>query len=142
MEYFNLDEGKIHQPWFIMLDDQSMVAPNLIDDTELKYQRWFRERYPEMEKIRLNESFWLDPYSVGILTDPLFHPANCLLALRRYWLAKETGRHVCSRDIDFHHVKHCLDSLDDIFFVDLQETPILTLENSDHRMLWLVNACF
>jgi hypothetical protein len=145
VEYF--DEETIHQPWFVRLDDQSMVTPDLIDDTEMKYQRWFRERYPEMEKIRLsgdylNESFWLDPDSVRIVTDPLFHPAHCLLALRRYWLAKETGQHVCPRDIDYHHVKHCLDSLDDVFFVDLQKMPIVTLEDSDNRMPWLVNACF
>lgn len=145
VEYF--DEETIRQPWFIRLDDQSMVAPDLIDDTELKYQRWFRERYPEVEKIKLNgdylnESFWSNPYSVRVLTDPLFHPAHCLLALRRYWIARETGRHVCPRDIDYKHIQHCLDSLDDIFFVDPKKGPVVTLEDSDNKMPWLVNACF
>lgn len=36
-EYF--DEETDRQSWFVRLDDQSMVTPDLIDDTELKYQR-------------------------------------------------------------------------------------------------------
>lgn len=146
LDYFG--EEPREQPWFVRLDDQAMVPLNCIDESEQKYLQWFQERYPEMEQIRqngdyLNTSFWEDPYAVQIATDPLFHPAHCLLALRRYWRARETGRHVCPRDIDFHHVKHCLDSLDAVLFVDdvSKKGPLLPLD-SDNRMPWLVNACF
>ncbi|GLA49381.1 hypothetical protein CBS63078_5756 [Aspergillus niger] len=146
LDYFG--EERREQPWFVRLDDQSMVPFDLIDESEQKYQRWFQERYPEMEQIRqsgdyLNTSFWENPYGVQIATDALFHPAHCLLALRRYWRARETGRHVCPRDIDFHHVKHCLDSLDAVLFVDdvAKKSPLLP-QDSDNRMPWLVNACF
>ncbi|GKZ22398.1 hypothetical protein AbraIFM66951_011566 [Aspergillus brasiliensis] len=96
LDYFS--EHQQQQEWYTRLDDQSMIPTTLIDATELKYQKWFQNRYPEMERVRqtgdyLNTSFWEDPYAVQIPTDALFHPAHCLLAVRRYWIARETGRH-------------------------------------------------
>ncbi|OJJ73131.1 hypothetical protein ASPBRDRAFT_53362 [Aspergillus brasiliensis CBS 101740] len=151
LDYFSDQQ----QEWYTRLDDQSMLPTTLIDATELKYQKWFQDRYPEMERVRrngdyLNSSFWEDPYAVQIPTDALFHPAHCLLAVRRYWIARETGRHVCPRDIDFHHVKHCLDSLDRVLFGDFEseregeggEGVVVLPQDGDSRMPWLVNACF
>ncbi|GKZ37818.1 hypothetical protein AbraIFM66950_009607 [Aspergillus brasiliensis] len=157
LDYFSDQQHQHQQPqeWYTRLDDQSMVPTTLIDETELKYQKWFQNRYPEMERVRqdgdyLNTSFWEDPYAMQIPTDALFHPAHCLLAVRRYWIARETGRHVCPRDIDFHHVKHCLDSLDRVLFGDFEsegggkegEGVVVLPEDGDSRMPWLVNACF
>ncbi|KKA19379.1 hypothetical protein T310_6626, partial [Rasamsonia emersonii CBS 393.64] len=71
--------------WFVRLDDQSMIPPELVDETEMRYQEWFRRRYPEMDRIRtskdyLNRSFYENPFAVEIPIDQLFHPAHCILA--------------------------------------------------------------
>ncbi|KAL1983822.1 hypothetical protein VTN96DRAFT_9908 [Rasamsonia emersonii] len=134
--------------WFVRLDDQSMIPPELVDETEMRYQEWFRRRYPEMDRIRtskdyLNRSFYENPFAVEIPIDQLFHPAHCILALRRYWQARETGRHVCPRDLDYKHVKHCLDSLDAFAFVEGPRGTTPEVPAVDQTtMPWLVNACF
>lgn len=103
--------------WFVRIDDQAMVRPSLVDAHELRYQRWFRQRYPEADAIRvrgdyLKKSFLGDPSAIQVPADKEFHMAHCVLAVRRYWRARETGKHVCPRDIDFKHMQHCLDALD------------------------------
>lgn len=103
--------------WFVRIDDQAMIRPSLIDAHEMRYQRWFQQRYPEADAIRvrgdyLKESFLDNPSAIQVPADKEFHMAHCVLAVRRYWRARETGKHVCPRDIDFKHMQHCLDALD------------------------------
>ncbi|KAH8811322.1 hypothetical protein F5884DRAFT_781776 [Xylogone sp. PMI_703] len=135
--------------WFVRLDDASMVPPHLIDDTERKYQQWFRNRYTEVEAIRvskdyLNESFYEHPSQMGIKLDRFYHPAHCILVFRRYWQARETGKHVCPRDVDYKHIEHCFNSLDKFIFFEGEQwsEPILTNEDKEFSLAWIPNACF
>ncbi|KAL1614911.1 hypothetical protein SLS54_009360 [Diplodia seriata] len=103
--------------WFLRIDDQAMVPAGLVDADERRYQRWFRQRYPDADHVRLAgdylaQAFLSDPAAIQVPVDRAFHMAHCVLAVRRYWIARETGRHVCPRDIDYKHMKHCIDALD------------------------------
>ncbi|RDL38082.1 uncharacterized protein BP5553_05515 [Venustampulla echinocandica] len=134
--------------WFVRLDDQSMIPPHLVDETELRYQKWYRNRYPEVDAVRLNESyskesFLSDPFAIQIPIDDLFHPAHCVLALRRYWQAKETGKHVCPRDLDRRHMKHCLDSLDEYLFFEGERGSIREIPKiQQDTLVWRTKVCF
>ncbi|PVI01718.1 hypothetical protein DM02DRAFT_501325, partial [Periconia macrospinosa] len=128
--------------WELRIDDQAMVPAHLFTSEEARYQRWFRARYPEAELIRqqklyLDQAFLSDPYSIQVLSDEAFHMAHCVLALRRYWWARESGTHVCPRDIDYRHMKHCLDSLDEMAFPGGERGPTHhEPEPGDIRLLW------
>jgi hypothetical protein len=133
--------------WTLRLDDQTIVPAGLMDDDELKYQQWFEDRYPEKRtvarsKLYLDAGFLGDPYSVQMPTDWSFHNAHCLLSLRRYWKAKETGKHVCMKDVDPDHIKHCLDKMDRYVFFpgpfgSLPEQPI-----TEPVMIWKTKVCY
>lgn len=108
---------KPEDTWFLRIDDQAMIPLSLVDDKELHYQRWFQTRYPEADQIRLNgdylkQSFLSDYKAIRVPADKTFHLAHCVMVVRRYWWARESGHHVCPRDIDFKHIQHCLDALD------------------------------
>lgn len=136
--------------WALRIDDQAMVPIGLLDEDEIRYQKWFRRRYPEMDQIRLdesylNETFLSDPYSIQVPSDNTFHMAHCVLALRRYWKAKESGKHVCPRDIDFTHMKHCLDALDEWAFPDGDrgdDHHPMGLLNEQIVLIWKTKVCF
>jgi hypothetical protein len=140
--YSNLtDWAKLHshtnEKWFLRIDDQAMIPAALVDEEELHYQAWYQARYPEMNAIRLNqtyldEEFLGDPEAIQVPADTTFHMSHCVRAVRRYWQAKETGRHVCARDIDYQHVKHCLDALDMWAF---PEGPRGSVEMTSNKML-------
>lgn len=134
--------------WALRIDDQAMIPMHLLTAEEERYQTWFRARYPEKELIRqqqlyLNQSFLSDPYAIQVLSDESFHTAHCVLALRRYWWAKESGMHVCPRDIDYRHIKHCLDSLDELAFPSGERGPVVhDPEPANIRLLWESKVCF
>jgi hypothetical protein len=62
--------------------------------------------------------------------------------LRRYWQAKETGKHVCPRDLDYAHIKHCFNVLDEFAFIDGPRGSEPVLPEVDTTLPWLTNACF
>jgi hypothetical protein len=134
--------------WVLRIDDQSMIPKALYTSEEDHYQQWFRHRYPEKEEIRqlglyADETFLSDPYSIQVPTDSTFHTAHCVLTLRRYWWAKESGRHVCPRDLDFRHMRHCLDSLDSLVFPEGIRGPVEPEPVDDERFLiWKTKVCF
>jgi hypothetical protein len=134
--------------WALRIDDQSILPKALYNDNEDHYQHWFRNRYAEMEEIRqrqlyVNETFLSDPFSIQVPTDSLFHNAHCVLALRRYWWARESGRHVCPRDLDYKHIKHCLDTLDSLFFLGGTKGVVKQEPVSEDRFLhWKTKVCF
>ncbi|KAL2060785.1 hypothetical protein VTL71DRAFT_9427 [Oculimacula yallundae] len=147
--FYSWEEGSEHAntEWFVRIDDQTMYPANLADESEMKYQRWFAQRYPEMEAIRsskdyLNSSFHDSPLSLKIPVDLPFHTAHCVRVLRRYWVAKETGRHVCPRDLDHDHVEHCLKALEDIAFIEGPRGSLPPIPKIDDTLEWLVSACF
>lgn len=85
-------EGRYQSPqdsWFVRIDDQAMMPLDLLDENELRYQRWFQARYPETNDIRLRgdylkEAFLNDYLAIQVPADKAFHTAHCVLTLRRY----------------------------------------------------------
>lgn len=101
------------QNWTVRLDDQTIVPTALIDEEEVEYQKYMKKRYPEWQEVvehknHVSETWLHDPDSILIPADQMFHVGHCVRVFRRYWQAKETGRHVCPRDIDYRHVPHPL----------------------------------
>jgi hypothetical protein len=75
---------------------------------------------PHMSEVAYSGDYvrpaWLGSREVAIEWDSTFHDVHCILAFRRYFKAKESGRHVCARDIHPGHIRHCLDKLDAVHF--------------------------
>lgn len=131
--------------WVLRIDDQAIIPLHLMDEEEKHYQEWYRNHYPEVNQIRLNLDYlnetWLSSPSVDqVPVDDLFHLSHCVLALRRYIKAKETGRHVCGRDIDHDHMTHCLDALDWWAFPSGERTE--TIPNPQRPFWWRTKVCF
>ncbi|PVH73091.1 hypothetical protein DL98DRAFT_431969 [Cadophora sp. DSE1049] len=128
--------------WRIRIDDQALVPAHLYSTDEDRYQRWFRQRYPHLQEIIERHDYlrpsWLGSSQIAVPWDEQFHFAHCVLALRRYWVAKETGAHLCGRDIDYAHMKHCLDSLDEKAF------PPGPMEDvgKGYRLWWQTKVCY
>ncbi|KAF2647366.1 hypothetical protein K491DRAFT_576509, partial [Lophiostoma macrostomum CBS 122681] len=103
--------------WTLRIDDQALIPLHLLSSTEREYQEWYLNRYLVMDQLLQNQAYlnetWLASSAAGEVTvDDHFHFSHCVLAVKRYIEAKETGKHVCGRDIDREHVQHCLDALD------------------------------
>ncbi|KAI1379812.1 hypothetical protein F4677DRAFT_464051 [Hypoxylon crocopeplum] len=122
--------------WAFRIDDQSIIPADLLDDDEKDRQTYFRKRYPHMAAVVDVRDYirpaWLGSKSILIDWDPTFHDAHCVLALRRYFKAKETGRHVCPRDIDPGHILHCLNMLEKTIF----KPGPMTRQNPQGHMHW------
>ena len=132
------DSGK----WKVRIDDQAIIPAELYDEDEEHYQQWYRNRYPEMQQVIDNRDYirpsWMGSLNMVVPWDNQFHFAHCVLALRRYWKAKETGRHVCGRDIDYLHIQHCLSSLEERAFIDGPRQ----IEDPPTVMYWQTRVCF
>jgi hypothetical protein len=133
------DSGK----WRVRLDDQTIIPAELYDEDEDRYQNWYRNRYPEAQQVVENLNYvrpaWLG--SLDMMTvpwDSQFHFAHCVLALRRYWKAKESGKHVCGRDIDNAHINHCLEALEERVFI---EGPRVEMDPPQY-LYWQTRVCF
>ncbi|KAI8623294.1 hypothetical protein F5Y19DRAFT_458956 [Xylariaceae sp. FL1651] len=128
--------------WAFRMDDQALVPAHLYDEEEDSYQEWFRERYPHMTEVADRGDYvrpaWLGSRKVAIEWDSTFHDAHCILAFRRYFKAKETGKHVCARDIYPGHIKHCLDKLDAKYFIPGE----MTRHEPKQYMYWQTKVCF
>ena len=132
------DTGK----WKVRIDDQAIIPAELFDEEEEHYQHWYRTRYPEMQEVIDKRNYvnpsWMGSLQMKVPWDDQFHFAHCVLALRRYWKAKETGKHVCGRDIDYLHIDHCLGALEKRVFIDgprEQTSP-------QWYMYWQTKVCF
>lgn len=115
------DHGKFSEDYTFRLDDQTLIPKKLLSSQETRYQAWFRRFYPQLEEVHTDGRYldgdYLDTAAANMIhVDMRFHLSHCVLALRRYWDAKESGKHVCARDIDPDHIKHCLMSLDEWAF--------------------------
>ncbi|KAK3312427.1 hypothetical protein B0H66DRAFT_644634 [Apodospora peruviana] len=147
IQWHNASEWRHTHPhdngeWAFRIDDQALVPAHLYDAAEDAYQQWFRARYPHMAQLVDERDYirpaWLGSRDVAVEWDSTFHNAHCVLALRRYFWAKESGRHVCPRDIDPGHIGHCLDALDAAMF-----TPGPMTEHEPKRyMYWQTKWCF
>ena len=140
--------------WFLRIDDQAIIPRGLVDEEELHYQAWYQARYPEMNQIRLNhdylkEEFLGNPEAIQVPADKAFHMSHCVRAVRRYWQARETGKHVCARDIDHRHMKHCLDALDMWAFPEGPRGSFSEMSNKmasetkdTTHLVWKTKVCF
>jgi hypothetical protein len=131
--------------WTLRIDDQAVIPMYLLDEEEAHYQKWFQNRYTEMNRIRtsgdhMNET-WLSSTAIdNVPTDGVFHVAHCVLAVRRYVKAKESGRHVCGRDIDKEHFNHCMEVLDWWAYPEGRKGEDLHNENITFK--WRTKICF
>jgi len=96
-----------------------------------------------MENRNYLRPSWLGSLVVGesLAWDEKFHFAHCVLALRRYWWAKESGRHVCGRDVDFGHVEHCLGYLDEKVFTPGPMDEVWE-DGNKYYLWWQTKVCF
>jgi hypothetical protein len=139
--YINNDLGN----WALRVDDQALIPLHLMDDEEKHYQEWFQARYPEVNQIRLNHNYisdtWLGSNATDeVPVDDMFHFSHCVMAVKRYIKAKETGRHVCGRDVNTEHMKHCLAALDWWAFSDGKRGD--TVPNPKRPFGWRTKVCF
>jgi hypothetical protein len=132
------DTGK----WKVRLDDQAIIPAELYDEDEDRYQQWYRNRYPEVQQVVEDLNYvrpaWLGSLDMMVPWDNQFHFAHCVLALRRYWKAKETGQHVCGRDIDHEHVNHCLEALEKRVLIDGPREEM----DPPQYLYWQTRVCF
>lgn len=131
--------------WTLRIDDQAVIPTYLLDEEEAHYQKWFQNRYEEMNRIRtsgdhMNET-WLSSEAIdNVPTDGVFHLAHCVLAVRRYIKAMETGHHVCGRDIDKEHLNHCFEVLD--WWAYPEDRKGEDLHNENITFKWRTKICF
>ncbi|KAH8668243.1 hypothetical protein BGZ60DRAFT_408899 [Tricladium varicosporioides] len=135
------------EDWYVRIDDQSMIPPHLVDDDEIRYQEWYRTRYPNFEAVRssgdyLNETFYKHALQAQLEIDHPFHVTHCILVMKRYWRARESGRHVCPRDLDHAHIAHCFEVLEELAIDGLPGTPPPNEQTHGTSIAWIVNACF
>ena len=128
--------------WKVRIDDQAIIPAELYDDDEDRYQQWYRSRYPEVQQVVEDLNYvrpaWLGSLDMMVPWDSQFHFAHCVLALRRYWKAKESGKHVCGRDIDYAHISHCLDALEKRVFIDGPREEM----DPPQYLYWQTRVCF
>lgn len=103
------------------VDDQTLIPRELLSNQEIHYQAWFQKFYPQLWEVYRDGQYLDGDYLAAassnmIRVDLRFHLSHCVLALRRYWDAKESGKHICARDLDPGHIEHCLNSLDEWAF--------------------------
>lgn len=148
LEYtqFNVTTWSLTHPhfetdFFVRYDDQALIPVSLLTDEEVSYQKWFETRYPAQAqlvktRIYMNET-WLASGENQVEADNQFHRAHCALTLRRYWIAKESGRHICKWDLEQDHIRHCLNTIDKYIFT---EGP---LDEQDKATLtWNTKVCY
>jgi hypothetical protein len=135
--------------WFVRLDDQALIPPHLVDDDERRYQDWFGKHYPVYKAIGdskdyLNETFWKHAMHAHtkLEIDHGFHIAHCILAMKRYWKAMESGMHVCPRDVNHGHIGHCFVVLEQLVIVDFPSIGTMSEQVIGTQNSWIVSACF
>lgn len=132
--------------YIVRLDDQSLIPNRLVTEREETYQSFLRARYPQLQAV-VDSGKHLDPWFLAatdapknlITMEPAFHLTHCIVALRRYFDAKENNAHVCPRDIGQGHVRHCLGVLEDYAFNG--KSPFADA-GPDQFLIWGTDVCF
>jgi peptidoglycan/LPS O-acetylase OafA/YrhL len=110
--------------FYFRLDDQSLIPLNATTDSEREVRKWFATHYPQLEDVvrmglHLNTTYLGPPDSQRrFRVDDRFHITHCVVSMRRFWRALDTGTHVAPRDMDMGHLNHCLTSLEDFTMND------------------------
>jgi hypothetical protein len=131
--------------WALRVDDQALIPLHILSPWEQQYQEWYQSRYPAIIPLvqnqdYLNETWLASPAADEVMVDDHFHFSHCVLAVKRYIQATETGRHVCGRDIDREHVQHCLDALDWWAFPEGRMGE--SVPNPTRPLGWRTKVCF
>ncbi|KAF5024430.1 hypothetical protein F66182_3516 [Fusarium sp. NRRL 66182] len=144
--YENATEWSRNNPhdngeWKIRLDDQALIPAAAWDPDEDRYQAWFHDRYEVMSDVVKKRSYirpsWLGSLDILVPWDDEFHLAHCVVTMKRYWKAKESGTHVCPRDIAYNHIEHCLNWFDGYVF---RKDP--KLPQMGPAMAWQTKVCY
>ena len=90
-------QAHIETDWFLRIDDGAVYPRKLLQDKETEYQEWLYDRYPEVNSVRtsgkyLDPDYLSHPEVKNMLIDKYFHISHCVYSMRRYWIAKETGK--------------------------------------------------
>jgi hypothetical protein len=88
----------------LRIDDGSIYPKELLTPEEAEYQAWLSERYPEVDAVKarglyLDADYLSRPEENDMLIDKYFHISHCVHSMRRYWVAKETGKRLlCQKE--------------------------------------------
>lgn len=130
-----------NENFFLRYDDQSLIPMSLLTDKERRFQDWFKQRYPDQvafvqQETHLDQS-WMSSGQKTVPADTQFHIAHCFVSFWRYWMAKETGRHVCTWDLEYAHIHHCFDSMEEWAL-----PPGPTVASDQRPLRWNTKICF
>lgn len=107
--------SSISTDWFLRIDDGALYPRTLLTEEELAYQQWIWDRYPEVNTIRTSGKYlqpeFLQHVEDTMLVDKYYHISHCVVTLRRYWIARETGTHICPVDLHSGHIQHCFQNI-------------------------------
>ena len=98
------EDDVLDSKWFLRIDDGSIYPKELLTPEEAEYQAWLSERYPEVDAVKarglyLDADYLSRPEENDMLIDKYFHISHCVHSMRRYWVAKETGKRlVCQKE--------------------------------------------
>lgn len=134
--------------YLFRIDDQTMIPAHLMTSQEARYQQYFDTNYPQLSKVyeannHLNATYLkaVENHNETIDIDLKFHLSHCVLALRRYWIARETGKHVCPRDVDPGHIGHCLSALDEWAFPSPGRDTGHSFITTIGALTWITQVC-
>ncbi|KAF1968960.1 hypothetical protein BU23DRAFT_478482 [Bimuria novae-zelandiae CBS 107.79] len=144
---WSAESGRNIDDFYLRLDDQTLIPTASVDASELQYQSWYATHYPWFatlgdSRAYLNSTYWRSPRSLPLKIDHEFHVAHCVLTMKRYWKARESGRHVCPRDIDHGHISHCFGVLESYAFSGFETQHRMDPQVNGTELMWIVNACF
>lgn len=115
---------------------------------ESRYQHYLRTVDPQLAVVYESRGYlnatYLEAVEAGkkmITIDQKFHLSHCALALRRYWIARETGVHICPRDVDPGHINHCLNVLDEWAFPRPGWNTGDTFLDQVGNLTWITQVC-
>ncbi|RYO05376.1 hypothetical protein AA0121_g12424 [Alternaria tenuissima] len=126
------EDDVLDSKWFLRIDDGSIYPKELLTPEEAEYQAWLSERYPEVDAVKarglyLDADYLSRPEENDMLIDKYFHISHCVHSMRRYWVAKETGKRLlCQKeyprlngirssymphDLSYWHMNHCFENI-------------------------------
>ena len=127
----------------LRLDDQVLISSHLMDTEERAMQSWFRTEFPILADT-YDSGLYLEPnhldMEVSYSLPVRYHTAHCVRALRRYVKAKLQGKHISPRDLDLHHLDHCVGQLESFVYQPVEEWQARMKE--EVQLIWHTDVCF
>ncbi|KAG9193698.1 hypothetical protein G6011_03733 [Alternaria panax] len=110
------EKDVLSSKWFLRINDGSICPKDLLILEEVEYQTWLSERYPEFDAVKarglyLNADYLSRSEEQDMLINKYFHISHCVHSMRRYWVAKQTGHHICPMDLSHWHINYCFENI-------------------------------